>query len=183
MRLFVALQLDERTRAALARVRIPESVRGVRVRRVDARNLHLTLSFLGDVDQSAIPGVYRALSAASLGVPGFELRVRGLGAFPARGSPRTLWAGVDPVPPLLALERRLGEALAEVEFRREIRPYHPHVTLARVSGRLRSPPWDAAEASQEFGRVRVESIWLVESELHRDGPAYRIVERFGLDTT
>jgi 2'-5' RNA ligase len=172
MRLFVALELDERTRAALARAHVPDASPGVRVRRVAPRNLHLTLKFLGEVEEARLPDVTSVLCAASLATKPFDLVVRGVGAFPPHGAPRVIWAGCAGGAELDGLQRRVEDALATLGFPRDDRPFHPHVTLARIDGRLRAPP---TFSDQPFGTVPLAAGVLFESRLGPSGSEYRKV--------
>ena len=94
------------------------------------QQIHLTLSFLGDVDESCVPPLQKELIRVHL--PPFPLTVNGTGAFPPRGLPRVLWAGLSPSPPLLSLARQVEERVAAAGLPREPRPYSPHITLARL---------------------------------------------------
>ncbi len=170
-RLFVAVRLAERVRDALARAPLPRPGRGGSVRSVDAQNLHLTLKFLGDVEEARVPGLTEALRTASRGVEPFEIEVAGLGVFPPRGAPRVVWAGVEGGESLERLHRRVEEACGSVGLPRDERAYVPHVTVARVRDRVRDPvlPRAAGGEAQRFGTSPVTGTTLFESELRPDG--------------
>ncbi|MFG0318126.1 MAG: RNA 2',3'-cyclic phosphodiesterase [Planctomycetota bacterium JB042] len=167
----MAVRLAERVRDALARAPLPKPARGGSVRSVDPRNLHLTLKVLGDVEEARIPGLTEALRTASRGVEPFEIEVAGLGVVPARGAPRVVWAGVAGGEPLVRLHRRVEEACGSVGFERDERAYRPHVTLARVRGRVLGPalPDPTARELRRFGTSPVAGTTLFESELRPDG--------------
>lgn len=128
MRLFVAVRfggdaLDElcRTRDALARIKL----RG----RVTAReNLHLTLAFLGEQPECAVPQLRQAMERAA-GAP-FALTLAAPGRFrQERGD--VWWVGTQPCPPLEALARRLRRELTQAGFPVDEKPFRAHVTLGR----------------------------------------------------
>ena len=108
---------------------------------------HLTLRFIGEVEQGTFYEIGEALAGVSH--PPFELALKGLGQFPPRGAPHTLWVGVDdPAGALPALRRRIERALGEAGLEPERRKFTPHVTL----GRFAAPPPEERLASYLFRR-------------------------------
>lgn len=129
-RLFVALDLPEEIKESLE----PLS-RGLGdVRWLMPEQQHLTLRFIGELDNGRLSDVVEALALIE-GVP-FELRLKGLGHFPPRGEPRVLWVGVEKSAELTRLKRRIDRALAQVGLPSESRKFAPHVTIARTRGAL-----------------------------------------------
>src|SRR5688572_15732763 len=122
-KLFVALDLPADARAALVRLQ-PPSMSGIRL--PDPGQMHLTLHYLGEADLDRI-----SASLQTVDVPAFALTLEGVGQFPSAGGTLTLWAGVRVTPGLSNLHAAIATALAGEKFRREDRPYTPHVTLAR----------------------------------------------------
>jgi 2'-5' RNA ligase len=126
-RLFIAIDLPKAVCFELARL-VAEPPRGVRPTPV--AQLHLTLHFLGDVDDAV-----RAAVVAGLGRvrrEPFSIAIRGTGVFPPRGRPSVLWAGVAPSTALLDLHAAVGGQVEASGLAIESRPYVPHVTLARL---------------------------------------------------
>ena len=129
-RLFVALPLPDRVLRSLEPL-----ARGLGdVRWLTPDQQHLTLRFIGELDQGRLDEVAEALALVE-GVP-LELRLEGLGHFPPRGEPRVLWVGVAKNPELAGLKRRIDRALAAAGLPAENRKFAPHVTLARIRGPL-----------------------------------------------
>jgi 2'-5' RNA ligase len=136
-RLFVALEIPDEIKDALAPM-----MRGLGdVRWMSDDQLHLTLRFIGELDNGRANEVADALSL----VPGapFDLRLKGIGHFPPRGEPKVVWTGVEHQPELVALKRRIDRALLQAGIDRDQQKYTPHVTLAR----LRRPPTQAGFAT------------------------------------
>lgn len=136
-------------------------------------NLHVTLKFLGQVEEARLGAVADALTAVAARCTTFELGVRGLGAFPSATRPRVVWAGLEPPTPLAALAGDIDAALVALGFPGETRPFAAHVTL----GRLREPRRLAALAGAlarpaDFGRLRVARVSLMRSQLHPHGARY-----------
>jgi 2'-5' RNA ligase len=118
---------------ATVRAKADPNVRDVRWVRLDG--LHLTLRFIGPVDDSAIAGLAAAVDAAAAGTTSFEVTVVGAGAFPSTARPRTIWLGVDlGADELAATAVRLEDALAAAGVERSERPFRAHLTLARADG-------------------------------------------------
>lgn len=103
--------------------------------------LHLTLRFIGELDNGQANEIADALSLVP-GIP-FDLSLKGIGHFPPRGEPRVIWTGVERQPELTALKRRIDRALQQAGVGRDSQKYAPHVTLAR----LRRPPTQAGIAT------------------------------------
>lgn len=187
MRLFVAIEIPQDIRQALAS-RAAE-LRGElpRARWVRAEAMHLTLAFLGETDPARRPALERELAAAFASIEAFEMGLAGVGAFPPRGRARVLWVGIEAAGDLEGLERAVRAAV-----RRSVGPtgdeargrrFHPHVTLARSA-----PTWPRSEVERlaaAFGdahrrRFAVDHGVLVESELRPEGARYRTLASFPL---
>lgn len=143
---------------------------------VAAENLHLTLKFLGGVDEARVPAVIDALRAAVAGHRPFEIEVTGLGAFPSAARPRVLWAGVTTGhEAMTTLADAVETALARLGFPREDRAFSPHITFARIREQRRAPALAEAlsiAATQRFGRVTVREVTLMRSDLSPRGARY-----------
>lgn len=171
-RLFIALDLPEDVLAALDR--LCEGLPGIRWS--DADQFHLTLRFIGEVEQGTFYDIGEAL--ADVSHPPFELALKGLGQFPPRGAPHTLWVGVDdPGNALSVLRRRIERRLEEVGLPPERRKFTPHVTL----GRFKAPPPEERLASYLFRRnlfrtdlFPVSSFRLYSSRLRPEGSLYSL---------
>ena len=129
-RLFVALDLPEDIKRSLE----PLGMGLGDVRWLDADQQHLTLRFLGQLDNGWAREVADALALVP-GIP-FELRLKGIGHFPLRGEPRVLWVGVEKSLELQRLKRRIDRVLDEAGLAPDGRKFAPHVTIARIRGPL-----------------------------------------------
>jgi 2'-5' RNA ligase len=168
-RLFVSIELPESLRQRLAE--LDPHLRGVRW--LEPRQMHLTLSFLGDVSseiQETFMEKLRAISWKS-----FFLPLVGLGTFPGKGWPKIIWIGVGTGHPhLFQLHKRVQEAALAAGLEPDLRAFHPHVTLARC--RDASPemirPFLKAHAAFDAGMIHVESFCLNSSQLGAAGSVY-----------
>src|SRR5205814_9385639 len=131
MRLFVAIELSEGFRKRL--IEMQDALRGVvpEVSFTKAENLHLTLKFIGELEEQRVPALCEALKKIPE-VGEFELRLIGLDLLPERGPIRILGAAVDGGEKLLTLQSAIEEACASQKIPRENRRYRPHITLARA---------------------------------------------------
>lgn len=167
-RLFVALDLPPVIKSRLAT--LIDAVRPVvpDARWVSPANLHLTLSFLGRVEPSRIPGVAHALGTAVSGLVDFPLTLDGTGAFPSARRARVVWVGLsDPAGGLRALVALVRESLRSLGFEDD-RPFQAHVTLAR----LRNPAPVTIPESVTPLRFMADRVTLFESQLGGGGPRY-----------
>lgn len=127
-RLFIAIDLPGHVRHTLGRLLL-DPQRGVRP--VPTGQMHLTLHFLGDVENDRREQLVAALHR--LREAPFAIAIRGAGTFPPRGRPSVLWAGVADSASLFALRAIIGQALESCRLDIDHRPYAPHVTLARLT--------------------------------------------------
>lgn len=174
-RVFFGLELPAEVKTPL--LQLQTEVKGARWQQ--ARQLHLTLVFLGQVEAARLPDLSRA--AAGVQQPSFALTLRGLGTFGPARHPRNLWAGVVPEEPVAALHRQLSEALERAGFRVEQRSFRPHVTLSRFrrdSGSVQ--PLLDAHGETVFAGWCVTGFVLFESRPGPEGSVYRVLDRFPL---
>jgi 2'-5' RNA ligase len=185
MRLFTAIELNEDARRAIAaeqkRIagvlgRDPESS----LKWIRPERMHLTLVFLGEIEEAHAPAVIDAMGEAIDEAEPFPIVFAGLGLFPARGTPRVLWLGVSTgATEAIELRRRVAERLLPTGVTIEERAFHPHLTLARwretrhaVRARVA-----AADRGAEVARVDVGAVTLYQSRLSSSGPTYTMLAR------
>src|ERR1039458_10029791 len=125
IRLFVAIDLPEELKDLVAE--IGSGLTGAR--RVPREQLHLTLRFIGEVDEQFFKAAKVALK--KIKATSFKLALKGLGHFPPGKRPKVFWAGLGRSGPLLELQKKVEQALTEIGFIPEERGFSPHLTLAR----------------------------------------------------
>ena len=183
MRLFVAVTLSDDVRAALtdAQNRLRETCQGVRW--IPARQLHVTLRFLGEVPDPDVTGVAEAVARAASQAKPFTMDLSGCGCFPPRGPVRIVWVGLrEEGGALLRCAEAVERELESAGFPRERRPFSAHITIGRVrEDRSHGQTRMAVEACA-FGPVpqAVESITLMSSVLSPKGPTYTAVSTTNL---
>ena len=167
LRTFVAIDLPDAAREHLALMQggIPGA------RWVSDDNLHITLRFVGDIEGHVFDQLADALERIQF--PPFDVQLSGVGHFPPRKQPKSLWVGVQS-DALKALRDRVERTVVEVGLDAEQRKYHPHVTVTRLNG---SPSSKVARFLGSYGLFRVEpflvsSFHLYTSYLHQQGAEY-----------
>jgi 2'-5' RNA ligase len=145
---------------------------------VTEERLHLTIEFLGDQPDDALPGLRDALTGAAASHAPVTLALRGLGAFPNLRAPRIVWMGVEPDPNLELLQHDLAGACEALGYERDARAFRPHITLGRARTPLRA---DAARSLAAAARsvtwsatVEARSVDIMESRLLPSGAQYSV---------
>jgi 2'-5' RNA ligase len=151
------------------------------VKWVRPENIHLSLKFLGDVDEAREAELREALkrAAGTRSEPRpLTLQITGFGVFPDYQRPRVLWAGVTPDPGLELLQHGVEQAFAPLGFPTEARPFRPHVTLGRAGRDARPRDFKELEAmlaGTDFDEtVTVSEVDLMQSTLQPSGPVYQV---------
>lgn len=168
-RLFVAIDLPEAITSSL--LALNRNLPGVRWLRPE--QIHLTVSFLGDVGPIAEATLREKLTVVQFSA--FFLPVIGLGTFPSKAKPNVIWAGVGRGhPQLYRLYKRVQEAALAADLDPDLRAWHPHITFARCGGVSAESvrPFLREHAEFDAGLVRVESFALYSSIPGPHGSAY-----------
>jgi 2'-5' RNA ligase len=149
------------------------------VKWVAVKNIHLTLKFLGNVSTTKIGSITTIIDDLSYKTNPFSLQLGSLGAFPNLKNPQVLWIGIKgEIKKLINIQQSLDSELAKLSFPPETRPYQPHLTLARLRNQAtrmeRQSLGDLLPdmvIESDCG-MKVDSIYLIRSELTRNGPIY-----------
>jgi RNA 2',3'-cyclic 3'-phosphodiesterase len=168
-RLFVAIDLPDSVKRSL--VRLDPQKRGLRW--LPAEQMHLTLGFFGYVDSDVEEKLREKFDAIQWNA--FFLPLTGLGTFPAKGWPKIIWIGVGTGHPhLFQLHKRVQDAALAAGVEPDLRPWHPHVTLARCRDVSAESirPFLKANIDFDAGMIHVESFALNSSVLTPAGSIY-----------
>jgi len=168
MRLFIGLPIPVEITRSLIRsaqtLHLPEPLWTA------PEKAHLTLVFLGEAAEDRLPSIKQKLDEVNMTT--LPLKVTGLGSFPRSG---ILFAEVDPAPALLSLQKQVVDRMDHCGFAPEPRPYHPHITLARLRSpvrlsKLQLPRLDPAQHS-----FHAEEVNLYRSHLSSKGSSYQVL--------
>ncbi len=184
MRLFVAVNIDERVRGAIRGAVDAFPVTSPPWRWADPSTWHVTIKFLGETRPDEVDRVVAALAPIAERSAAFDLSPGAFGAFPTLRAPRVLFYGIDAgARECGALSRGTDTALLDaIGLAPESRPFHAHVTVARIKDRLPPAVVSKLAAVPAIGNasMRVGSFELMESRLAPGGATYSVVHRFPL---
>ena len=184
MRLFVAIWPGDQLRKSLRGLQDGLRNRCPDVRWTPPEQLHITVKFLGEVEDRRVPEIVAGLEKATASCKPFDLRVVNAGCFPPRGDVRIVWAGVEDAAGVVAgCAGVVDGALEVVGFARESRAFSAHITIGRVredrsSGRLR----EIVESAKWGPQVQeISEIRLMSSVLSPRGSVYDTVAAIPLN--
>ena len=134
--------------------------------------VHVTLKFLDETDEAAIPKLIDAMDKAVKGVLPFEITLKGMGSFPSKDNIKVVWVGMEGAEPLIGIAKTLEEECAKLGFEKEERAFSPHLTVGRMKD-----PTGTEQVKGIIDRFKrpVRSIRLKKSVLGSKGPTYTTV--------
>lgn len=146
-------------------------------------NIHITLAFLGDTEETLIKVISSKLKESCEGSGKFELTISGTGVFKNLSDPRIIWAGIGPSEKLIQLYSTVIDGLNEAGIKMEQRPFKPHLTLGRIkylNDKLALKGLLNIYQNAEIQKVPVNEVIIYESLLKPTGPIYKPVAKFML---
>lgn len=187
MRLFIAINFTAKDRQRMFSAGRKMREAELPVNWVDVDQMHLTMKFLGEVRPERVQAVQSAIALVAAKTQPFSLRAAGAGAFPTMRRPKVIWLGAEASAELRCLKHDLEWELSPLGFDREVRAFHPHVTLGRATPTARAGDFRNFEElvnAMTFEReIAVRSVDLMESHLSSRGPRYNnlLTARLGHD--
>ncbi len=179
MRIFISVELPDEVKKNIAELVNELKDTGAGVKWVEAKNLHITLKFLGWVDDRKIDNLAELTTKAVSGIGSFKARFEGLGTFPEGKKPRVVWVGtVEGGDKLCDLAKNLEDILSKAGFRSEEREFRPHVTVGRVKEKKGVDKLKEKIQSlkdPKFGEAIVDHVYIMKSTLTPSGPIYEII--------
>jgi len=178
MRAFVAIELSEETRSLLARVQDHLKHSGADVKWVEENNIHLTLKFLGEIDEKKLRRIKDILEETGKSSKPFEISLKDIGAFPDIDFPKVIWAGLDKGAEESAeIAKRIDRELSGIGFKPETRPFTAHLTIGRVRSSknkmaLKEKLTTCDLKLTAYSLQLIASIALFQSTLTQKGPVY-----------
>ena len=180
MRVFIAIDVPDEIRQRLAAMQDRLRQASTAARWVSADSVHITLKFLGEINEKRREEIDDALTGLSW--KPLSIAVRGIGFFPGKRSPRVLWAGVQ-CPTMEGLANEVDSRLVRAGFDSENRAFRAHLTLARTKElRLENALVKAAEpfVDTEFGMFQADRVNLYQSTLKPGGSLYTKLKEYPL---
>jgi 2'-5' RNA ligase len=184
MRTFISVELPDEVKKNIVELVNELKATEAAVKWVTAENLHITLKFLGWVEDRNLDNLIDLTTKAVAGNGSFKARFEGLGTFPEGKTPRVVWVGtVEGGDRLCNLAKNLEEALSKAGFRKEEREFRSHITIGRVKEKkgvekLKEKIKSIKDA--KFGEALVDRIYIMKSSLTPKGPIYEIVKEVKL---
>jgi len=133
MRAFIAIELSPEIKDSLEQIQSHLKYSGADVKWIEKDNIHLTLKFLGEIDEKRLQYIKDILDEIGKLSEPFEISLKDIGAFPKIDYPRVVWVGLDKgVAESKILAEKIDEALSKIGFDKKSRPFTAHLTLGRV---------------------------------------------------
>ena len=170
---FIAVDIDAFPKLLEFEKEIKET--GANVKLVEPENVHITLKFLGDTDESRIDEIDKIMKDAVKEIDPFNIQLEGAGVFPNQNYIKVIWIGIEQGEPIGLIARKIDEPLSKIGFKKEKRGFSPHLTIARVkSANGKDGILHVIEKYRDvqFVDIRVDSIKLKKSDLTPKGPIY-----------
>jgi 2'-5' RNA ligase len=182
MRLFIAIEIPEDIRNEV--VAVEEKLGSFyRAKWVEKDNIHLTLKFLGDVEEKGLKDIKNIVSEISKKNSGFDLNLENIGGFPNLKRPRVLWIGVGQGKEnTVSLIEQLEKEFARLGIQPEKRKKTPHITIGRVKGLIErggeKEREDVNKLTYKSRVFRVDTVSIIKSVLTPRGAIYTVLERY-----
>ena len=182
MRAFLAVELSDAARTALARLQQQLAATGADVKWTEEENLHITMRFLREITEEQRQGIEAVLRGVATQTNTMPVQLTGLGAFPSMSSPRVLWVGIGAGQEALTkIAEEIERGIVALGLPKADHPFSAHVTLGRVrssrrrqelSRALTGARWDPPEP------FVADHLTLVQSVLAPTGPTYTTLAAF-----
>lgn len=175
-RVFIAITLPRHIVATLGDVQADLKQFGLKVKWTRPEKIHLTLKFLGDVNEKDIQTVVTIVDRSTTGIEAIRLRARGVGVFPSVKRARVLWTGITGQTDLLGkLQENIDAGLSEIGFLREKRRFTGHLTVGRLKGTHH--PDKLIDIIKKFKDMEsdlftADTVHVIKSDLTPSGPIY-----------
>lgn len=178
MRAFLAVEIPQHVRKHVWRIVEGEKKKDMPIKWAKLENMHITLKFLGEIDEKQQANISLAVKQIAGQHESFAVNLKDIGCFPNPKYPRVLWVGVEKgSEALCALAREIDEQLVSLGFKQEKR-FHPHITIARM--RKPCAVEDIMRHSIVTDTFKAKAVVLFKSTLTPQGPIYEPLEVFPL---
>ena len=184
IRSFIAIEIPRELQLKLGDLQRELKQAEADIKWVNPEGIHLTLKFLGSVNQEVLEKIVRVLPPLTSEVEPFSLRIQGLGCFPSNRNPRVLWVGLQQgVEEVSRLQKEIEKRIEEMMPSSDERTFKPHLTIGRVrSPRRMGPLSRIIELQQgvEIGTFTASEVHLIKSDLRPSGAIYSKLHSFDL---
>lgn len=189
MRTFIAIELPENIKTSLKNIQDELKKCGADVKWVEPENIHLTLKFLGEIEENQLEAINQAIEETAKNKPKYLITLSGLGVFPDLKRPRIIWIGIkDQNNATKLITEELEEKLEKINIPKEERKFLGHITIGRVKSGLNKDKLAEKletlniDLAKDMGFI-ADKITLFKSTLGPKGPAYETLKEVTLNTT
>jgi len=182
-RLFAAIKVQPSDEFTRVYFNLRKELSYEKIKWVNPDNVHITLKFFGETPEEKIPAINKSLTAASLGVGPFSIRIENTGIFGSSYRPKVIWFGIEDGGAISGLAGNIFEELEKAGWENDRQNFVPHLTIARIKhlkDKNRFQKVIGGFRGRFIQESEINSFHLFESILHQDGPEYRVVETFDL---
>lgn len=188
MRCFIAIDLPDKVKSELIGLQNELKASGVQVKWTEVSNIHLTLKFLGEINEKTKEEISHLLDNISKNIPCFKMDIKSIGVFPKPNFPRIIWVGVDKGDKEIKnLVRFIEDGAERIGISKEERDFSSHITIGRVKSTLNKDKLVNAlkvlETKPFNAEFSVDKITLFKSTLTSKGPFYEALAEANLKTT
>jgi RNA 2',3'-cyclic 3'-phosphodiesterase len=180
-RLFSAIKIHPSKEFIRIYNELQNSLRNNNIKWVDVNNIHITLKFFGETDESQIPAINTALNQVANDNISFELKLMNAGIFGSSYNPRVIWFGIDKNPVLEKLAFNVLNAMNKIGFEKDRQNFVPHLTVGRI--KFINEKKNFQEIIGRYHKIdiqkeKIENFHLFESILKPRGPEYKVLTNF-----
>ena len=182
-RLFLAIKIQPDSQFADSLIRLKGELNHENIKWVDQNNLHITLKFFGETAENKIPDIVNALKFGLENHQNFGLEISTLGIFGSSYNPKLIWAGLRNTEPLIKLVTSVNSEIEKIGFYQDRQNFVPHLTLGRIKNLSDKNLFQdiISDYKEEyFQEAVVKEVCLFESTLTREGPTYKVIEKYEL---
>ncbi len=182
-RLFAAIKIYPSENFLKVYYGLKSNLRNDKIKWVDTKNIHITLKFFGETEESSIPEITDRLGGIARNHSSFVLDIKNVGIFGSSYRPKVIWFGIQQNEQLTGLASDVLDVMDEIGFKRDRQNFVPHLTTGRikfVDNKSRFQQVIDNYRSKEIQNQEVTGFNLYESILKPQGPEYKIIERFQL---
>ncbi len=183
MRAFIAIEITKEIQETLSKLQAELKTAPADAKWVEPENIHLTLKFLGEVEEQKIPRIIQSLKEVSRIFKPFMMELKNIGGFPTIQSPRVIWVGIEKGKEgLHELAASIEDTLVKLKFPKETRKFSSHLTIGRVKYIKDKKSFSQILSKAQFSPLpqEVKSITLFKSTLTPHGPIYEKLSEIGL---
>lgn len=180
IRTFIAIELSDEAKQEIERVIEELKKANVLIRWAKSKTVHLTLKFLGGVEEEKLASISESLKKIAKEHTPFGIKMDGIGAFPEWSRPKVLWVGLGgDKSEVISVADEVGSAMAGLGFEKDNKEFRPHLTLGRVKSSKNIEKLKEISDSIEIKAVSipVSSLVLFRSELTEEGAIHTPIEK------